>query len=357
VTPQLVRRPRSELGKRGEKHAPGASSLSPVTCHLQPVTPIYMKTRLPHNFYFRIKYLTVTRPVDKMCNTQPQPQQDQILNCQTPRPGQKRKTMFSPRIRKASRTHPENSATLSSPTEPQPIYIETKSLDNLYFRIKYLTVTRPVNKVYNTQPQPQQNQIHNCQTPTPGLEKKAVFSRLTPKTKRLPEPSEGGSLHQVLQRVPNVNPQDADRQHASRACNDPDQRLDLVDLRQQFLLLLLLVIGGFVQKDLVFFVTSEIGAINQKDQQKRYNCRPNDPDNGHVAHHGAHKRLGGMIPLGRGRHRSVRDCSQSDVRTGCNRRHGPMTETSQRLSRLLVPPVRKTWSGLGRQEGPSGNGY
>jgi hypothetical protein len=163
--------PSEPLILRSKLRAP----IARLATHISQLPPIYKKTKLPHNFHFRIRYLTVARAVDKMCNTQSQPQQNQILICQTPRPGQKRKPMFSPRIRKASRTHPENSATLSRPTEPQLIYIETKSLDNLYFRIKYLTVTRPVNKVYNTQPQPQQNQIHNCQTPTPGLEKKQCF--------------------------------------------------------------------------------------------------------------------------------------------------------------------------------------
>jgi hypothetical protein len=69
---------------------------SQLTTHNSQLTTLYMKTKLADNFHFRIKYLTVTRPVDKMCNTQPQSEQNQIHNCQTPRPRQKRKTAFSP---------------------------------------------------------------------------------------------------------------------------------------------------------------------------------------------------------------------------------------------------------------------
>ena len=48
---------------------------------------IYMKTKSLDNFHFRIRYLTDTRPIDKMCNTRPQLKQNQILNCHKPLPG------------------------------------------------------------------------------------------------------------------------------------------------------------------------------------------------------------------------------------------------------------------------------
>lgn len=67
-----------------------------LATHNSQLTAIYMKTRLPHNFHFRIKYLTVTRPVDKMYNTQTHPQQNQILKCQTPTPGVRKKNSVFP---------------------------------------------------------------------------------------------------------------------------------------------------------------------------------------------------------------------------------------------------------------------
>jgi hypothetical protein len=54
--------------------------------------------------------------------------------------------------------------------------MKTKFQDNFHFRIKYLTVTGAVDKMYNTNPQPQQNQIHNCQTPQPRRKRKPAFS-------------------------------------------------------------------------------------------------------------------------------------------------------------------------------------
>jgi hypothetical protein len=50
-----------------------------------------MKPKLLDNFYFRIKYLTVNRAVDKMYNTDPQHHANQILNCQTSPPGRRKK--------------------------------------------------------------------------------------------------------------------------------------------------------------------------------------------------------------------------------------------------------------------------
>jgi hypothetical protein len=68
------------------------------------------------------------------------------------------------------------SSGLSSVTNDRPaIYMKTNSLDNLHFRIKYLTVDRPVNKMCNTQPHPEHNQILSCQGPRPGVGKKSAF--------------------------------------------------------------------------------------------------------------------------------------------------------------------------------------
>jgi hypothetical protein len=92
-----------------------------LATHNSQLTAIYMKTRLPHNFHFRIKYLTVTRPVDKMYNTQTHPQQNQILKCQTPTPGVQKKTAFSPKDRTSQSQHATAPESLSSSTSPQRI--------------------------------------------------------------------------------------------------------------------------------------------------------------------------------------------------------------------------------------------
>jgi len=167
-------------------------------------------------------------------------------------------------------------------------------------------------------------------------------------------------LHQMLQGIPNVHAQDADRQDTGSAGDDADQGLDLVHLRHQFFLLFLLVIGGFVEENLVFFVPCEIGTINKKDEQERDDCRPHDPNNRHVAQNGAHKRLGGTeFRFVTGGHREAAGdaTGREHSLTGATGSR-PRGRATKRLSRLLVPGGSgNARSGLGGQEGPSGEAY
>jgi len=63
---------------------------------------------------------------------------------------------------------------------PQPMYLKTRLLDNFYFRIKYLTVDRAVDKMYNIDPQPEPNQILICQHPCPAVAKKTLVEPRDP---------------------------------------------------------------------------------------------------------------------------------------------------------------------------------
>jgi len=67
------------------------------------------KTRYQHNFNTRIKYIPITSPVDKKCNSDQQPQQNHIDRLSTPTPKPKKeKCHFSAQIRpgKAKHLHP-----------------------------------------------------------------------------------------------------------------------------------------------------------------------------------------------------------------------------------------------------------
>jgi hypothetical protein len=79
-------------------------------------------------------------------------------------------------LQATSSEHSVQGSQLSTPShQPPATNKKTKLLDNFYFRIKYITVRGPVDRLYTNKRQPAWNQIDKLSRPTPDKKRKTVF--------------------------------------------------------------------------------------------------------------------------------------------------------------------------------------